>query len=595
MRFLGRAAGRAAGFALAIGLLAVDSARGDVIRVPVDIPDLRLAFNSVAAGDTIRIAGNGGSTYYVNRGVGVDLKVRDDLTVQGGWRIDFAVRDPRVYVTVIRDDTITFDRPLIRIDGSHKVVVDGIQFHGGRHAILAQDAADLTVRTCLMSDHLSLSEGTGGGAIRMLGGRLHAEDTRIQRVVSRSSGAGIYLNGLDAATILNVTLSEALSQQPIVRTPGAGIYAADVDTLRLEGTTLSTGTTFDLGGLLHALRTSVVVTGGEFSAGSATFGGGAVSLVDCPSASFDDCTFEFCRANEGGAIHSTRTTALSIENSRFASNRTLGEGGAIWLESTSFSIVDCEFDHNHSETPPFRADRGGAVRSLMSNGTVRGTTFRNERAMRAGGAWAQVGGDVSMRACDFRGNDAELYGGALQIELGGKITVRDCLFEGNSAKFGGCLAGSFTGEFEVEGTTMTGNAGRSAGAALFVDTGARVHVLDSILCCATRGDLVFCSSAVAEFSHCDIWNDDAVNVRGEFGGGCIYPIGTDSNFSENPLFCDPAGSDDYRIFESSPCHGAASDGGDIGWAGVGCAAPAPLHFETSSWGSLKARYRDGRP
>jgi hypothetical protein len=87
----------------------------------------------------------------------------------------------------------------------------------------------------------------------------------------------------------------------------------------------------------------------------------------------------------------------------------------------------------------------------------------------------------------------------------------------------------------------------------------------------------------------DVWNDDAVNVREEFGGTCSDPGLTNGNLRADPLFC--TGPPDWAIAASSPCAGAATDGSNLGWAATGCRSA--LSLEPDSWGRVKARYRSG--
>ncbi len=58
------------------------------------------------------------------------------------------------------------------------------------------------------------------------------------------------------------------------------------------------------------------------------------------------------------------------------------------------------------------------------------------------------------------------------------------------------------------------------------------------------------------------------------------------NIDADPQFCDPL-EDDYSVHSTSPCVGAAHDGGVIGAFGVGCGTAVEL----TSWGAIKALYR----
>jgi hypothetical protein len=274
-----------------------------------------------------------------------------------------------------------------------------------------------------------------------------------------------------------------------------------------------------------------------------------------------------------------------MTGSRLAGNAATVEGGALWIDASAFTLRSDTLDTNN--LPNFaNVGKGGGAWVRSSPGLVEDTLIRNERAIGAGGGWFQVGDLVTFRGCTLRNNMSGFFGGGAHIELGGTLRMENCLVEGNVAKFGGGLSASFTGGIELARCTLTGNSGGSAGASVFVDTAARADIANSILCCAPLGDQVHCSSATAAVTHSNVWNDDTVNGRSEYGGACPDVTGSNGNLKVDPGFCtgDPA----FGLSAASPCVGAASDGGDIGWAGVGCARP--LHLETRSWGRIKARY-----
>ncbi len=57
------------------------------------------------------------------------------LRIEGGWRADFQVQDPSIYVSVIRDPAELFEQPLIRVQDAGNVVIDGFTLIGGRRGI----------------------------------------------------------------------------------------------------------------------------------------------------------------------------------------------------------------------------------------------------------------------------------------------------------------------------------------------------------------------------------------------------------------------------------------------------------------------------
>ena len=203
----------------------------------------------------------------------------------------------------------------------------------------------------------------------------------------------------------------------------------------------------------------------------ASSNGGAVYLDGCPSATFDRCRFEECYGNiTGGGWIGASSHGIVIRDCRFATNRASSQGAALWLVSSDFTIERTEFEHNYIEGAPSTVipTRGGAGYSQQSMGVVTDCSFKNERATGKGGAWFQIGGDVTFVGTRFEGNDAGIFGGAVDIELGGHVGLDHCLLVGNRAKFGGAIAASFTGAVTLEYCTMTLGTGRSAGGGIYV-------------------------------------------------------------------------------------------------------------------------------
>ena len=562
-----------------------------ITRVPTDYVSVSVAIDSTAAGDTVQIVGNGGSTFPTR------LEIDKDITLQGGWRADFQVRDPDVYVTVIRDTSGTFTRPVIRITGAPRVVLDGIQIINGQQGVRADEGADLVIRDCLIRSQLNLGvadstvSNPAGGGIRMVGGTLLMERTHIRNVATITNGAGMALVDLQYAELREVQIDNT-STSGALRDGGA-IWASGVATLRLLDSTFSSCGALDDGGCLFMNGGTLEVTRCNLLDAQASSDGGAAFLEGVVSATFTDCVIERCFGRFGGAIRAEDVGSLALVRTRIARNIATTEGGGMYLERTGITFIDSEFEANlRTVSPVTIVERGGSVRAVECFGTVVGTRFADERATGRGGAWAAVGGDVEFVGCRFEGNDGGVFGGALQIELGGRLRLRDTLLHGNVANFGGGAAMSFTGVVELDHVTVVEGEARTAGAALYVDTGATAIVRNSALVRALGGDLVFCSAGNIDFANTDTWNDDTINQRGEFGGTCPDPTGTNGNVKADPLFCPP-GAPDWCPMTGSPCEGSAADGGDMGWAAVCCATPAPLNLEETSWGRLKAAYRRG--
>ena len=95
---------------------------------------------------------------------------------------------------------------------------------------------------------------------------------------------------------------------------------------------------------------------------------------------------------------------------------------------------------------------------------------------------------------------------------------------------------------------------------------------------------------MSTFDHCLDCSDIFGNVGYDWGGRIEDQLGTDGNFSEDPLFCDPV-SNDFTLDCNSPClpgnHPDGVDCGTIGAHGLGCGATA---VEETTWGRIKTQY-----
>jgi hypothetical protein len=306
----------------------------------------------------------------------------------------------------------------------------------------------------------------------------------------------------------------------------------------------------------------------------------------------DGSTIESCIGGSGAAVYAASVEQLTVTNSQLRQNLASSSGGAFLLTNTPFTIRDCLFEHNNQAPPAtIYPARGGSVHATASGGVVEDCTFRDEWA-EIGGAWFQAGAAVVARRCVFQNTRSDLQGGAVYIELSGLFRAENCRFVDGRAKFGAGVAAAFGARFELDHCTLArGNASVSGGA-LYLETASIGTVSNSILCLATRSDLVACAAANVAFANCDIWNDDAQNARAEFAPDCENPIGTAGNFSANPQFCDASGTE-LRLAPGSPCVGAGSDGSDLGWTAAGCPAGIPLSVVPESWSRIKSRYRTG--
>lgn len=567
-----------------------------MLRVPGDFSVISNAIAAAAPGDTVRVAGNGGSTYRER------FIIDKALTLEGGWRRDFQVRDPSIYISVIREDA--FDRSIVRVDTSDPVFISGFTIIGGRSGIEATNS-NATIRDCEIRGQRNFlgsdpALNRVGGALRVAGGNVVIERVFAHDVVSSFSGSGLAVVNVQSVTVTDCQFDNLLSAHLGLDTSGGGIFANGAGTLRLERTTVSrSGTGIDAG-LVLAQNIRFEAIDCTFFQGSASVNSGGLKFVSCPSVELSGCTIEENQAIRlGGGVFVQDCPSFTMSDCDLRNNVARDEGGALRMLNTTFTLNDNHFENNYRETTPiFVAIRGGAVGTLNSSGTVNRCCFANERSNGWGGAWAQVGGEIEFSDCSFDNTEAKQFGGAYQIQLSGRARFQRSLFHGNRAKFGGAVAASFTGRVEFRRCTFAEGEAATGGAAVYLDTDARANVESSILCCAVRGNLVHCEGGTLELTHTNTWNDDATNSRQEFSG-CPNPAGTNGNLELDPLFCPvvspppfcDASLPAFTLRPGSPCAGSGLGGVDMGWKGIGCSSSPPLNLQEETWGKVKAKYR----
>ncbi len=253
-------------------------------------------------------------------------------------------------------------------------------------------------------------------------------------------------------------------------------------------------------------------------------------------------------------------------------------GGGYFNHISGDTIRHCRFIYN-------RAHYGGGI-SSCGNGyvtLVEHCTFIGNEAYRYGGGIAACCSPVSsiIRDCLFKDNNAGIEGGAVHLHLC-PLTTEQCVYDGNTAvERGGAIAAVREGEAFIRNCTLKGNTA-PAGAAISVVGGSSLD-LNRTIVAFNWGAWLKLDTILSATAGCN-------DIYGNSGGDVLPGNVTDTggNIFLDPLFCGPAGPDEYHLHASSPCLPANHPGSlfcqQIGARPKGC---DEVPTETESWSGLK--------
>ena len=379
---------------------------------------------------------------------------------------------------------------------------------------------------------------------------------------------------------------------------------------------------------------SCVIDGFTITNGAANYGAGA--SFSASAATVRNCVFSGnSAALKGGAVFCTTASAPSFINCTFSSNYAAVDGGAVFSESTADpTFTNCDFVNNEANS------YGGAMVLYQCPATLTDCTFDGNGAT-ASGSYAgalylfQTHADANLTRCDFTGNTADSYAGAMDMNSTSHPTITDCTFMNNTAGGGGAgairIRESSNPAFErcafgnnsapngqavycVNYSTpqftdclFYGHTGANAGGAMYfhnlctpVLTGCTFYLngaitggtiwcdddftlTNSIIAFGVGGEAIYCDGDPPEPTCSDIYG----NAGGDWVG-CLAGLDlVDNNLHADPLFCDaPIG--DFTIDAASPCTAANAPAcGLVGAFDIGCDSPV----KAESWGAIKAMYR----
>jgi len=167
---------------------------------------------------------------------------------------------------------------------------------------------------------------------------------------------------------------------------------------------------------------------------------------------------------------------VTIENIKFqngAGSNIFGliRGGAIYVEFTSATIRNCQFESNQINVGDFDGGSiGGAICSYYGSLVIDSCTFNNNHCNglksddygNIGGAIGIVNGDLSIDDCEFTNNSATMNGGAIFAGEYSNCSVNNCTFSKNVALNGGAMSNNES-DINLMGCVFQGNIANTGG------------------------------------------------------------------------------------------------------------------------------------
>ena len=352
----------------------------------------------------------------------------------------------------------------------HKLVYGG--------AISSLDWSNITVQQSLFKEN----------TVTDVGGAIHMQKTRgsfVNCTFERNSAkslphkktAGGAISSLDWS---NITVQQSLFKENTATYGGGSICMQNsqgsfVNCTFERNSAKSLPHKKTVGGAISSLDWSnITVQQSLFKENTATYSGGAIYMQKTRG-SFVNCTFERNSAKSllhkktaGGAIFSFHWSNITVQQSLFKENTVTYKGGAIYMQKNRGSFVNCTFERNSEKSLPHKVVYGGAISSLdCSNITVQQSLFKENTATDVGGAIYMQKTQCSFVNCTFERNSAKdlphkkTIGGAIFSAEGSNITVQQSLFKENTATYSGGSIGMQNTQGSFVNCTFERNSAKS--------------------------------------------------------------------------------------------------------------------------------------
>lgn len=342
------------------------------------------------------------------------------------------------------EDTIRLGRDIALRRGQLEIT-DALVLDGDGHALVARSKGrilDVTAEGGLRLLDATLRggrapEGESGGAIRLTGATVEVVGSRLvgNRVAGEGASGGAIMN--DGGTL---TVSRSRIEKNRAERAGGGIEA-------------NAGTTTVAESTLRGNRT-----------GAGPGNGGGLHLTGPGTVTVRDSKVLKNRAaSEGGGLWNSADGQMTVTDTVLTGNTASGDeatmgGGALFNDGGTLTVQGVEAIGNRATG---EAGSGGGLLNDQGTVTVTESTFRRNRAVRAGGGIETNIGTLDLGEVDLLDNrtgDTPGNGGGLHLTGMAQVTYAGGSVTGNQAAAqGGGLWNSDTGFLSTTGLEVSGN------------------------------------------------------------------------------------------------------------------------------------------
>ena len=263
--------------------------------------------------------------------------------------------------------------------------------------------------------------------------------------------------------------------------------------------------------------------------------------------------------SQRGAIESLMGSNVTIEGGVLANNRSMRDGGAIFVEGGTARLADLMMNDNRAE------NNGGAIAVVGGTVEIEDVAFTSNGGTNGGALFAGDNADVTMTDVSFDGNAAEA-GGHVFV-AGGDVSGARGRFTGGQARMGGAIAME-KGEFTFLNSEITYQSSAEQGAVAYVadgefslvyavmyrnsaQIGAGVAqaggdvMLRGIIATDNRGEVLATAGGTTTFDHSVLWNNEGID-------GAVIGISLPSTVLQQPPgFVSPE-LGDFALASGSP-------------------------------------------